>query len=351
MEELFDGFFKTRPASHQEIDKGRLGDLVAFEEAHFKDFYQADVLQEIRQVINRRLGALGKRIQPPNGPATLFFDYVESSQSNGMTFSVDGKYFVGITSSMLLDFDKAAVALAGRAAVRNLLGISKDAAAIWALITALLSLQVQFTVFHELGHIFHDHTGARNFRSEYRLSGDEQMRLIYPNQDAVQAKEWLADRHAVRMLLTDLIGTVMGANFKRMTQSSLSEDECVLWLIVLAIGATFFFGPRERFYPPLIRKRSYPFALARLNIIMRSIVEWAETNNREDIRAWASDTKNFEWATSCIREAADDEDRALEWVAQGQFLQSVEGREYLDVIYKEDSIITPAVEERWWKLV
>lgn len=350
LENLFDDFFKQRPVSHQKIDKGRLEELAAFEQAHFKEFYQTNVLQEIRQVLNGRLSALGKRIEAPHGPATLYFDYVDSTDSNGMTFTVDGKYFVGITSTMLLDFDKASVAIAGRAAVRHLLGMSSDVTTIWGLITAFLSLQLQFIVFHELGHIFHDHAGARTFRTEYKLTENEKLLFIFPNQDAEQAKEWLADRHAIRMLLTDLIGTDMGANLKRMTQASLSADECILWLIVLAIGATFFFGPRERFHLPLVRKRSHPFALARLNVIMRSIVEWAEANNREDIRVWASDTENFEWATSCIREAAGDEDRAQEWIAQGEFLRSDEGREYLDVIYKEDGVITPAAEQRWWKL-
>ena len=83
---------------------------------------------------------------------------------------------------------------------------------------------------------------------------------------------------------------------------------------------------------------------------MRSIFEWAEANNREEIRTWASSTSNFEWATSCIRYAAQDTDKINEWLAQGEFLRSAEGRDYLDVIYKEDGVITPVVEESWWKV-
>lgn len=350
LEELFDRFFKQRPESHQRVESGRLQDLTAFEQEHFKDLYQPNVLSDTRKLLNKRLSALGKRVQPPHGPATLHFDFVESSVSNGMSFSLEGKYFVGITSQMLLDFDRASVALTGRGAVRNLLAMPDEPRAMWALISALLSLQIQFIAFHELGHIVHNHTDARSFRREYKLTPMDELLLLYPDQDAQQAKEWLADRHALRMLLQNLLSTSSGLNFKSQISSELPTDECVLWLLLVAIGSVFFFGPSERFHLPLVRKRDHPFGLARLNIIMRSIFEWAEANNREDTKAWASDTSNFEWATSCIRDAAQDADRVNEWLAQGEFLRSAKGRDYLDVIYKEDGVITPAVEESWWKV-
>jgi len=46
----------------------------------------------------------------------------------------------------------------------------------------------------------------------------------------------------------------------------------------------------ERFHLPLARKRDHPFDLARLNIVMRSIVEWGESVRRADIAEWASST-------------------------------------------------------------
>ena len=208
---------------------------------------------------------LGKRVQPPHGPVTLHFDFVDSSVSNGMTFSLEGKYFVGITSQMLLDFDRASIALTGSGAVRNLLNMPDEPPAMWALISALLVLQIQFIVFHELGHIVHNHAGARSFRKEYKPTPMENLLLLFPHQDATQAREWLADRHAVRMLLQNFISTTPGLNFKSQIKSALSPDECVLWLLLLAIASVFFFGPSERFHLPLVRKRDHPFDLARLN--------------------------------------------------------------------------------------
>jgi hypothetical protein len=350
LEEIFDSFFKARPTEHQQIEKGRLQDLPGFEQQHFKDFYQPTVLSDTRAVLNGMLSAFGKRVEPPHGPATIHFDFVDSSHGNGMTFSLEDKYFIGITSRMLLDFDRASTALTGRAAVRDLLETPIDPQAVWALISVLFALHLQFIVFHELGHIVHDHTDARNFRKEYKLTPMESLLLHYPNQDAVQSKEWLADRHAVRMLLQNLIGTPRADNMRSLIKSSLSAAECVLRLLTLAIAAVFFFGPSDRFYLPLVRKRPYPCDLARLNIVMRSIVEWAEANDRQEVKTWASDTSNFEWITSCIRDAEQNPQKVEEWIAQGAFLNSTEGREYLDVIYQKDGVITPAVEERWWKL-
>lgn len=350
LEELFDRFFKQRPEAHQEVDRGRLQNLATFEQEHFKDFYQPNVLSDTRRVLNERLSAFGSRVQPPHGPATLHFDFIDSSESNGTSFYLEGKYFLGITSQTLLDFDRASIALTGRGSVRDLLRVPIDPPAMWALISALLTLQIQFIAFHELGHIVHNHTHARTFHKEYRLTPMENLLLLYPDQDAKQANEWMADRHSVRMLMQNLISTEAGVRFKSLIKSELPADECVQWLLLLAIGSAFFFGPSERFHLPLVRKRDHPFDLARLNIIMRSIFEWAEEKNREDIKSWASDTSNFEWATSCIRDSAQNADRANEWRAQGEFLRTKEGRDYLDVIYKEDGVITRAVEESWWKV-
>jgi hypothetical protein len=114
-------------------------------------------------------------------------------------------------------------------------------------------------------------------------------------------------------------------------RSTLRQDECILWLILLAIGGVFFFGPGERFHLPLIRKRDHPTDLARLNIVMRSVVEWAESRKRSDIVEWAS-TQNFQWVTACIHDAAELEPKRDDWLAQGKYLQTDAGRDYLDII-------------------
>jgi hypothetical protein len=54
LEEIFDSFFKARPAEHQQIEKGRLQDLSGFEQQHFKDFYQPNVLIDTRAVLTKR---------------------------------------------------------------------------------------------------------------------------------------------------------------------------------------------------------------------------------------------------------------------------------------------------------
>lgn len=41
----------------------------------------------------------------------------------------------------------------------------------------------------------------------------------------------------------------------------------------------------------------------------------------------------------------EQDPQKVEWIAQGPFLYSSEGRESLDVIYQRDGVITPAVEE------
>lgn len=350
IESLFDEFFKRRPVSEGSVNKGRLENLRAFEQQHFHTLYQPNVLAGTKAQINARLEKYGKLIQPPHGPVTIHLNFVDSTISNGMTFVHDGIYFVGITSQMLLDFEKACVALAGRAAVRDLLAVPISPEAVQALCTAFLVLQLQFIVFHEIGHIFHAHRDACAFREEYRLTSMDKLLLLYPDQDLAQAKEWLADRYAVRMLLQDLISTGSGANMHRMIRSMLPQDECFLWLIVLAIGSVFFFGPSERFHLPLVRKRDHPADLARMNIVLRSIVEWGQASLRPDIEVWASSTKNFEWVTACIQDAAQSDDRRDDWIAQGEYLRSDAGRDYLDVLYKRDGVVTPEMVESWWKV-
>jgi hypothetical protein len=348
--ELFDDFFKQRPVSEQRTYKGRLADLEAFEREHLHTLYEPNVLTNVKARINGRLNKYGKLIQPPHGPATIHLDFVDASENNGLTFVEQGVYFVGITSQMLLDFEKASAALTGRASVRDLLAAPVDDFIVHALCNAFLVLQLQFIVFHELGHIFHAHRDARSFREEYRLSPMEELLLRYPDQDREQAKEFLADRYAVRMLLGDLISTETGTNMHTQIRSTLSQDECIFWLTLLAIGSAFFFGPGERFHLPLVRKRDHPPDLARLNIIMRSIVEWAQSRERPDIVEWASSTQNFQWVTACIQDAAQSDPKRDDWIAQGKYLQTDAGRDYLDIIYNENGVVTQEMVESWWKV-
>jgi hypothetical protein len=119
LEATFDEALKLRSEAEQRINKGRLEDLHAFETQHFHSFYQPNVLSETKAQINKRLRQYGSLIQPPHGPVTIFLDFVDSHLSNGMTFVQDGKYFIGVSSQMLLDFDRACVALAGNTAQRR----------------------------------------------------------------------------------------------------------------------------------------------------------------------------------------------------------------------------------------
>jgi hypothetical protein len=350
LEELFEDFFKQRPASEQSVYQGRLADLEAFERERFHTLYEPNVLTKVKARINGRLRKYGKLIQPPHGPATIHLDFVDASASNGLTFVEEGVYFIGITSQMLLDLEKASAALTGRASVRDLLAAPVDASIVHALCSAFLALQLQFIVFHELGHVFHAHRDARSFREEYRLSPMEELLLRYPDQDREQAKEFLADRYAVRMILGDLISTETGANMHTQIRSMRSQDECILWLTLLAIGSVFFFGPGERFHLPLVRKRDHPSDLARLNIIMRSIVEWAQFRERPDVAEWASSTQKFEWVTACIQDAAQSHAKLDDWIAQGKYLQTDAGRDYLDIIYNEEGVVTQEMVESWWNV-
>jgi hypothetical protein len=349
-QEIFDNFFQERPASERAIYRGRLTELVAFEGEHFHTLYEPGILTKVRARINGRLRKYGRLIQPPHGPATIHFDYIDGTISNGLTFIKEGVYFIGVTSQMLLDFEKASASLTGRASVRDLLVAPIDISVVRALCNVFFATQLQFTVFHELGHIFHAHRDARSFREEYRLSQREKLLLLYPDQDLEQAKEFLADRYAVRMLLTDLVATETGALIHTQIGSMLPRDECIFWLILISIGSSFFFGPSERFHLPLARKRDHPFDLARLNIVMRSIVEWGQSGGRADIAEWASSTRNFEWATACIQNAASMETKREDWIAQGHYLKTDLGRDYLDIIYSQEGVVTQEMVETWWKV-
>jgi hypothetical protein len=99
-----------------------------------------------------------------------------------------------------------------------------------------------------------------------------------------------------------------------------------------------------------VRKRDHPADLARMNIVMRSVVEWAQSNQRPDLEARASSTQNFEWITAYIQDAAQSEDRRTDWLEQGKYLKSDAGREYPDILYKEDGVLTAEVVENWWKV-
>ena len=60
--------------------------------------------------------------------------------------------------------------------------------------------------------------------------------------------------------------------------------------------------------------------------------------------------RNFEWVTACIQDAASMDAKREDWIAQGHYLKTDAGRDYMDIIYDDQGVVTQEMVETWWKV-
>jgi hypothetical protein len=106
-----------------------------------------------------------------------------------------------------------------------------------------------------------------------------------------------------------------------------SAEDCILTLVVLSVGALFFFLRPREFLISEVRSSEHPFALARMNVVLYDLTGWC-TLKRPGLEEWAP-LEKFQRIMACVQAAAASPEQQRAWALQGEFLRSPEGKEYL----------------------
>jgi hypothetical protein len=329
-------YLKSLPIQERKIYDGRL-DLADFAIPEL-----AQAFEDARGLINAAWAANAPRILAPDGAIALHLDYIGSSVVNAITFGYGGTYFVGLTGAMLEHFARASSSLWRSDEVGELLDLELTNETEDPLFQALLLTQLQFISSHEVGHLFHGHLPRNAFRTEFRNG----IRKCTAGSMKDQAREVDADAYAVHLLLSNALLSDAGELIRARLKSRLAKEDCILTLVTLSIGSLFYFLDPWDFEPDRVRYCDHPFALARMNVVMREITNWCKLNLAEYID-WAS-LPRFQQVMTTVANAGGSEENFNIWLSQGDYLRGQSGAEYTRDLYKfQDELRSEMDPLRW----
>jgi hypothetical protein len=246
----------------------------------------------------------------------LHFDFIDGRSLNAHAFT-DGDYaFIGLTVSLVREFEKLGNRLVRERPVWELLADSAaDEDQIAGLSDALVIVMVQFVAFHELAHHILGH-----------VSGVEDARCF-------QVGELDADRYAIETIAENLL-SVARPEFLEMIgrQKDEQSDSSVLTLITLAVGVCFFRLIPANCDPPALGHTDHPPSPVRLRYVISSLRDWL-SSHRPGSDSWV-DEHYFQVMDRGTR-ALDRDDLGESWNVFTDYLEGVVvGREHLDLLEK-----------------
>jgi len=328
------------PIQERELldSRGRL-DLVNFAIPEL-----AQVFEGARCLINSAWAANACRIIAPDGSVALHLDYINSSVVTAITFGYEGTYFVGLTGAMLEHLARTSSSLWRLGEVGELLDLEPTNETEEPLFQALLLTQLQFISSHEVGHLFHGHQQRNAFRTEYR----QMMRSCTEDKTKDQAREVEADAYAVHLLLNNSLLSDAGAMIRARLKSRLAKEDCILTLVMLSIGSLFYFLDPLEFESDRVRFEPHPFALARINVVIREITNWCKLNLPEYI-GWAT-LPRFQRVMAPVVDVGGSEERFKMWLRQGDYLRGQSGTDYTSDLYRFQDELRSEMDPIRWRI-
>jgi hypothetical protein len=212
------------------------------------------------------------------------------------------------------------------------------------LFQALLLTQLQFISSHEVGHLFHGHLPRNAFRTEFLN------RITSGTADSMkdQAREVEADAYAVHLLLSNALLSDTGAKIRARLKSRLAKEDCILTLVMLSIGSLFYFLDPLEFESDRVRHGDHPFALARMNVVVREITNWCKLHLPEYID-WAT-LPRFQKVMAPVANAVGSEERFKMWLRQGDFLRDQSGADYTSDLYRFQDELRSEMDPLRWRI-
>jgi hypothetical protein len=210
----------------------------------------------------------------------------------------------------------------------------------------VLLLELQYISNHELGHMFHGHC-AELSAGRYRAEFSVQSVLAESVGMEGQAKELDADGYAVNLLLKNLLQSPSGQFMHERAQSKMPVRGFLLTLFVLSVAAVLYYLESITFNPSAVRRGTHSVGLVRMNILMGEILGWCTDN-----LGWpnAISLADFQRIMSLVVTAASNPAQERIWAEQGAYLQTAEGKAYLDDIYKRRINLRNKMESQRWRL-
>ena len=199
---------------------------------------------------------------------------MDAKAENAIAFIYEGFSFVGVTMPLIYKLWDVCVLLSRSDSVANALAIHlPNPVEYEALHGLLFRTQLNFVISHEVTHHLFKHTGDRGnspFFNEISRCKDGDL--------TSQAKELDADGNAIYLVLRNLIAgegrsQALAALQIENLQAEI-QDQRLLSVLVIAVGAFFFVRPSCPINNEKLFKLTHPPQAARMDRIMLCAVRW-----------------------------------------------------------------------------
>ena len=237
-----------------------------------------DQLRFIQETFTESLGNEKQDVPGHVDHSPFHVDYVDSSVPNAIVFPFGGYSFIGVTIPLISCLSDVCLRLSKSATVAALLGFQPSTEDDNELQAVLFSILISFVVAHEYTHIVHGHIVLPSAGS------------MFPNEilDAgcsadleAQIQEVVADGYSIYHVLANFLD---GSGRSWLTVLNLDpvqtsiQDEVLLSLVVLAVGAYWFLRPSRALNSVDIYKCSHPPQVARMHCLIQEVMNWCRQN-------------------------------------------------------------------------
>lgn len=253
-------------------------------------------------------------------------DYVDSDVENALAFRYEDYSFIGITVPLIYGTSDVCLSLSKSPTVFKLLRVEPSVEDYNAVHAALFYNLCAFVVAHEFTHHVHGHVCV--------LGAD----TLFPNEILdtglkgnlkSQIREIVADGYSIYHVLANLFDggreTAITA-LKLDAEEPSVQDEALLSLVVVAVGAYLFVRPLEKLNETEVYKDTHPPQVVRLDCIMQEAIHWCR-QNRPQLQTWMTAARFQELMNAAV-EATVGLNGAQVAGDQAAFMKSEEGAKY-----------------------
>jgi hypothetical protein len=260
----------------------------------------------------------------------FYVDYVDSSVQNALAFRHEGYSFIAITVPLIYAISDVCLLLSKSPIVATLLRVRPSAKEYNELHAVLFYSLVAFVVAHEFTHHVHGHVcrpGAGTmFPNEILDTGSD-------GNLKSQIEEIGADGYAIYHVLANLFdgsGKSWLTVLRLDSEQANVQDEALLSLVIVVVGAYLFMRPAPRLNQVGIYKLTHPPQVVRMDCLRQEAMHWCR-QNRPELQAWMTASR-FQQLMNAATEATLGLSSVQVCGDQAAFLQSEEGVKYFTAL-------------------
>jgi|ERR1035437_2387400 hypothetical protein len=322
-EEIFDEAFQRSSPEEQKYYRGR-HDLSGLPTV------VRDQLRLIQETFTEALRNEKQDVPEHVAHPPFHVDYVDSSIPNALAFRYGDYSFIGITIPLIYSVSDVCRHLSKSLTVATLVGVQPSTEDYNELHGVLFSILISFVVSHEYTHHVHGHVSLSSAGSMF----PNEILDTGCNRDLeAQIQEVVADGYSIYHVLANFLD---GSGRSWLTVLKLDavqagiQDEALLSLVVLAVGAYLFLRPAPTLNSVDIYKRSHPPQVVRMDCLMQEVMNWCR-QNRPELQALMTPSR-FQQLMSAATEATLGMNGAQVCGDQAAFIRSEEGVKYMSTL-------------------